>query len=108
MLGVYFAMHSGTMDSVVYDTVLEETGDSDAFERRIGRVRLIESVALVASSLLGGWVAGLTSTRLTYFLTVPFAAALDPRLPAVPRTAAAQGGRADLAAPAPRARPTGR
>ena len=51
VLGVYFAMYSGTMDAVVYDTVLEETGDSDAFERRIGRVRLVESVALVISSL---------------------------------------------------------
>ena len=26
-LGVFFAMYSGTLDSVVYDTVLEETGD---------------------------------------------------------------------------------
>ena len=51
VLGVYFAMYSGTMDAVVYDTVLEETGDSDAFEQRIGRVRFVESVALVASSL---------------------------------------------------------
>jgi len=74
VLGVYFAMYSGTMDAIVYDTVLEETGDSDAFEHRIGRVRLLESIALVASALLGGWIAGLTSTRLTYFLTVPFAA----------------------------------
>ena len=74
VLGVYFAMYSGTMDSIVYDTVLEETGDSDGFERRIGRVRLIESSSLVASSLLGGAIAGLTSTRLTYFLTIPFAA----------------------------------
>ena len=72
MLGVYFAMYSGTMDAIVYDTVLEETGGSDAFERRIGRVRLVESASLVVSSLLGGWVASVTSTRLTYFLTVPF------------------------------------
>jgi MFS family permease len=74
-LGVYFAMYSGTMDAVVYDTVLEESGDSAAFEQRIGRVRLVESVALVGSSLLGGWIAGLTSTRLTYVLTVPTAVA---------------------------------
>ena len=33
-LGVYFAMYSGTMDAIVYDTVLEETGGSDGFERR--------------------------------------------------------------------------
>jgi MFS family permease len=71
-LGVYFAMYSGTMDALVYDTVLEETGDSSSFERLLGRVRLIESVTLVASALLGGWIASLTTPRLTYFLTVPF------------------------------------
>ncbi|MGH8827700.1 MAG: MFS transporter, partial [Jiangellaceae bacterium] len=74
VLGVYFAMYSGTMDAVVYDTVLEETGDSEAFEKRIGRVRLVESVALVSSALLGGWLASLATPRLTYFLTVPLAA----------------------------------
>ncbi|MBD0293086.1 MAG: MFS transporter [Jiangellaceae bacterium] len=73
-VGAYFAMYSGTMDAVVYDTVLEETGDSEAFEKRIGRVRFVESMALVSSSLLGGWLAGLTSTRLMYFLSVPVAA----------------------------------
>ncbi|HEX6760463.1 MAG TPA: MFS transporter [Propionibacteriaceae bacterium] len=74
ILGVYFAMYSGTLDAVVYDTVLEEIGDSDDFERRIGRVRLVESIALVASSLLGGWLAGLATPRLMYFLSVPIAA----------------------------------
>jgi predicted MFS family arabinose efflux permease len=74
-LAVYFAMYSGTMEAVVYDTLLEETGDSDGFERRIGRVRFVESATLVASSLAGGVLAGLTTPRLTYFLTVPFAAA---------------------------------
>jgi hypothetical protein len=67
-------MYSGTMDAVVYDTVLEETGDSEAFEKRIGRVRLVESIALVSSALLGGWLASLASPRLMYFLTVPLAA----------------------------------
>ncbi len=74
VLAVYFAMYSGTMDAVVYDTVLEEIGASDAFEQQIGRVRFVESVALVAGALVGGVVAEVTSARLTYFLTVPFAA----------------------------------
>jgi len=74
VLGVFFAMNSGTMDSVVYDTVLEETGDSGDFERRIGRIRLMDSIALVTSALAGGWLAMSTSTRLTYFLTAPFVA----------------------------------
>lgn len=72
-LGVYFAMYSGTMDAVVYDTVLEETGSSAEFEQRLGRIRLIEATALVSSSLLGGVLAGLAGTRVTYFLTIPFA-----------------------------------
>ncbi len=72
VLGVYFAAYSGTMEAVVYDTVLEETGDSEAFQSRLGRIRFVESAALVASSLAGGWLAAVTSTRLTYFLTVPF------------------------------------
>jgi MFS family permease len=71
-LGLFFAMQSGTVDSVVYDTVLEETGDSEAFEVTIGRLRLVESGALVASALAGGVLAEATSLRMTYFLTVPF------------------------------------
>jgi predicted MFS family arabinose efflux permease len=74
-LAVYFAMYSGTMEAVVYDAVLEEAGNSDGFERRLGRVRFVESATLVASSLAGGVLAGLTTPRLTYFLTVPFALA---------------------------------
>ncbi|HEX7276154.1 MAG TPA: MFS transporter, partial [Acidimicrobiales bacterium] len=45
LFGVYFAMQSGTFDAIVYDTVLEETGDSDGFESIVGRVRMVESVA---------------------------------------------------------------
>lgn len=73
VLAVYFAMYSGTMDAIVYDTVLEEVGASELFEQRIGRVRAVESVALVAGALAGGVVAELTSPRSTYLLTVPFA-----------------------------------
>lgn len=73
VLGAYFAAYSGTIDSVVYDTVLAETGDGDAYKRQIGSVRLLESVALVTSSLAGGWLAGVIGLRTTYFLTVPFA-----------------------------------
>jgi MFS family permease len=71
-LGVYFALQSGTLDAVVYDTVLEETGSSRSFERRIGRVRLLESVGLVSSALAGGLLATVVGTRALYFLTVPF------------------------------------
>ena len=73
-LGVFFALQSGTTEAMVYDTLLEETGSSDAFERTIGKVRVIESIALVSSALAGGLVAEVAPLRLTYFLTVPFLA----------------------------------
>jgi MFS family permease len=87
-LGLFFAMQSGTFESIVYDTVLEETGDSEAFERTIGRVRFVESVALVASALVGGVIAEFAPLRVTYFLTAPLlvgacfvlAAFKEPRL----------------------------
>lgn len=72
ILGVYFAMSSGTTEAIIYDTVLEETGDSDGFERMLGRARVVESAALVASSLAGGVLAELLSPRATYFLSLPF------------------------------------
>ncbi len=74
LLGVFFALNSGTIDSIVYDVVLEETGSSDGYEAWIGRVRMVESGALVASALAGGVLAGWTSAQLTYFVSVPFVA----------------------------------
>ncbi|KAA0022373.1 MFS transporter [Antrihabitans cavernicola] len=74
VLGVYFAISSGTVDSIVYDMVIEETGSSDSYEMWIGRVRLVESCALVISALGGGVLAAVTSARATYFFTLPFIA----------------------------------
>lgn len=68
--GVYFAMYSGTYDSIVYDTLLEETSHTKQFERYFGRVRTVDSVALVASSLAGGLLAGAFSLRTPYIVTI--------------------------------------
>jgi MFS family permease len=71
ILGVYFAFSSGTVDSVVYDTVLEQTGSNELYETWIGRTRAVESAAFVLSALAGGVLAQYTSTRFTYFATIP-------------------------------------
>lgn len=73
LLGAYFALHSGTVDSIIYDVLTEETGHSEGFERYLGRVQLCQGAAMVASALAGGALAALTSPRTTYFLTIPFA-----------------------------------
>ena len=74
-LGGYFALSSGTVDGIVYDKVLEETGSSELYETWIGRVRMVESGAFVVSALAGGVLAEATSARTTNFVTLPFAAA---------------------------------
>lgn len=71
ILGIYFAMASGTFEAIVYDTVLEETGNSKDFERREGRVRLFSSLGGLIAALSGAAVAALTSPRVTYFVTIP-------------------------------------
>jgi MFS family permease len=45
VVDVFFALRSGTLESIVYDTLVEETGGSEGFERTIGRVRVVESVS---------------------------------------------------------------
>ncbi len=72
LLGVYLAMQSGTLDSIVYDTVLEETGSSEGFDAALGRVQMVSGVALVLGAVGGGLLGAATSPRITYFATVPF------------------------------------
>lgn len=103
ILGVFFALQSGTVDSIVYDTLLEETGSADGYQRHFGRIQAWNSAALTGSALLGGVLAGLTSPRLAYVITVPFAAAgllllLRFREPTLHRQAARPGTREHLAA----------
>ncbi len=62
-LGITLATQSGTVDSMVYDLLVEETGDGTDFTRRIGRVRLLEGLGLTAGALLGGVVAELSAPR---------------------------------------------
>lgn len=73
--GIFFALYSGTYDSIVYDTVVEETGKSSAFEKYLGRIKMVDSAALVAGSVAGGVVSQLANLPATYFLTVPLSLA---------------------------------
>ena len=74
LLGVYLALQSGTLESMVYDVLQEELGEGHDFEATIGRFRAVESAALAASAIGGGLLAMATSPRFTYFATLPLLA----------------------------------
>lgn len=71
--GAFFALYSGVYDSMVYDTIYEETGNSTLFEKLYGRVGIADSSALVLGSLIGGLAASQFGLRSAYFLTIPSA-----------------------------------
>ena len=68
---LYVACSSGTSDSMIYDTLLEETGSGDAYEQHAGRIKLLSSAALLMGAFGGGALAHLTSPRITYCATLP-------------------------------------
>jgi MFS family permease len=72
LLGVYLAMQTGTLDSIVYDAIVEETGSSAGFDAALGRVQMVSSAALVLGAVAGGLLGAALSPRATYVATVPF------------------------------------
>jgi MFS family permease len=71
--GAFYALQSGTFSAIVYDTLLEEAGDGEKFEKYYGWLQFIESAAWVSGALLGGLVSHLFDMRAAYLVTVPIA-----------------------------------
>lgn len=71
LFGLHFALNSGTYDSIVYDTLLEESGSRDGYEKYYGYITVYSSVGMVISSLLGGVASSIFSLSTAYFLSVP-------------------------------------
>lgn len=70
--GVFFAMYSGTYDSIVYDTLVEERQDTEKYNRYYGYIRFLDSIALVLGSILGGLLSSHTLTG-AFFWSIPSA-----------------------------------
>jgi len=73
LIGVYFAMYSGTYEAVVYDTLLEEQGESDRYEATYGRFQIIFSISLILGSIFGGVISSIYEPQTAYFATIPAA-----------------------------------
>jgi hypothetical protein len=64
----------GTYDAIVYDTLLEETGDAKRFEHYYGRVQLYMSAGFVVAALLSGVIGKFFGLRTTYWMSLPLIA----------------------------------
>lgn len=69
--GVYSALYSGTYESMVYDTILEEKLPANHFQRTLGTMRAIEGIAFFIGAILGGLIASEVGLRETYFYSLP-------------------------------------
>ena len=68
--GFFDALGSGTDDSIIYDTLVEERGNADDFEKEYGLYNAVSGVALVIAGIAGGIVGQNIGLRETYFLTI--------------------------------------
>lgn len=71
LFGLHFSLNSGTYDSIVYDTLLEEKGTRNGYEKYYGFVTLSASAGMVISSLLGGIAADAFGLSAPYFMSIP-------------------------------------
>jgi MFS family permease len=72
---VFDAFASGTTDSVVYDTLLEEQGNAEGYEKYYGWTEFLQSASWFAGALAGGVVASVFGLQSAYLVTVPVALA---------------------------------
>lgn len=70
--GIYSALYSGTYDSVIYDTEIEEEGSSKNFEKYLGYLRIVEGSGFIIGAVAGGWIASALTLRSTFFVSLPF------------------------------------
>jgi MFS family permease len=69
--GICYAMCSGTYDSIIYDTLQEEQGNSKQYNKYYGQHKVVQGVALIGGALVGGLIADGIGLRETFFYTIP-------------------------------------
>ena len=68
--GFFDALASGTDSAMLYDTVLEEQGHTDNYEKISGRFEAIGGLALIASAVIGGLIGDHLTLRYAFLLSV--------------------------------------
>lgn len=72
--GIFAALYSGTYEAVIYDTTVEEYGNSEHFEKYLGRFKAVEGMTFVMGALFGAFIASTFDLRDPYILSIPLIA----------------------------------
>lgn len=72
--GAFASIRSGVYDTLVYDTLLEETGHSKEFEHYYGRLQVYANAGIIVAALLSGVVGKFFGLRATFWISIPFIA----------------------------------
>ena len=78
--GIYAALYSGTYDSMIYDTDLEEHGNSEQYAKYLGRLRAIEGAAFVIGALTASVISQHLGMRETFIISLPIILCAIPLL----------------------------
>ncbi len=69
--GFFDALNSGTDSAIVYDTLMEERGDSKDYEKEYGIYQSIGGIGLLIAGIVGGVLGETIDLRSAYFFTIP-------------------------------------
>lgn len=72
--GTYSAFYSGTYESMIYDTVLEEGQPAHRFQHMLGSMRIVEGSGFFVGAIIGGIIASQVGLRETYLYSLPLLA----------------------------------
>ena len=71
--GLFYAFYDGVFSSMIYDTVLEEHGNTKDFTKYYGRNQIINSASLIAGSLISIAMVRVWDLSMLYFASIPSA-----------------------------------
>ena len=71
--GLYIALYSGNVESIIYDVLLEESGHAKNYEHEFGKTEVFYSTALILGGISGGIISQFVGLRETFWLSVPTA-----------------------------------
>lgn len=69
--GVFVALQSGTLEAIVYDSLIEQNGSSDRYEKEYSKLIILSSLAMILGAGIGGAIGEYIGLRDAYLYSIP-------------------------------------